>query len=307
MTNYMPDQGGAGWNFDFSEAVAPKGIDPIQNGVYDFVIHNAEPKAVGDWQVLTVWLQVEASVDRPASVDELGKIVFDDWFMPNRGIQEPEKYKQTLGFLQQKLEAVYQTQIGGDFQIVPFDLIGRRVRAEIGMKRDKMPADKGGTGPNGEQLYYDPKNIVRKYLASPFGGGGNGAMQAQVFDPINPLAGYPQPGVIPPQGPPPPVAAPQPAQAYVPPTPAAYPTAAQPAAYATPTSSVPSDISASQGVGVPPTQPQPATGPTPPAPAQAAPMPTPEQIAAWQAAQVQTQQQQQPPAENQQAAPTFKL
>jgi hypothetical protein len=139
--------------FDFDEAIAPKGFEPLPSGVYDVVITDAEvlPTSKGG-VMIKVTYQVESNDD----FNE--RLVIENWNMPDKAKQEPKKYKESLGFLQQKLEACTNQRVTGNFKLNPMDLPGCRLKVQLGIRPGRTDPETGKD--------YGPQNVVRKYISS---------------------------------------------------------------------------------------------------------------------------------------------
>lgn len=138
---------------DWAGAAPPKDYTPVPAGVYRYVIVGAEVGRTkqNTKDTINLDLQVEDG-------DYNGRHVFDLWVMPDKAIDtDPEKFKQAMGFLKAKLEAIYNTNVGGNFRIDPNDLLGRRGAVQVSVKSDPRPAEEGGG-------FYDPKNVVKRYI-----------------------------------------------------------------------------------------------------------------------------------------------
>jgi hypothetical protein len=138
---------------DWDESVAPKNYAPVPAGIYHFVITGADVGRTkdGNKDTLNLALQIEGD-------DFDGRYIFDLWVMPDKAIDtDPEKYKQAMGFLKAKLEAIYNVKVTGNFRIDPGDLLGRRGVVQVSVKADPKPVEAGGG-------FYDPKNVVRRYV-----------------------------------------------------------------------------------------------------------------------------------------------
>lgn len=226
------------FTLNFNNASAPTPRDPIPRGEYDFVIDDAvigETKNGAD--SITLWLKVEMGSEFD------GRIVFDTWTIPDEIHHKPESIPWMLGFLQEKLQAIYGEAIEGDYTIDADDLVGRRVRCEISLERRKnlevLDAD-------GKPTYFDPQNSVKKYIGL---GGlllGSTASAPQPYTPQIPGA---SPAVPPPN--------PTSPTQYMPPVPAPSPVtpaapAPSPASVSVPEQSTPAPTEAPAEAPAPP-------------------------------------------------------
>lgn len=229
-------------DLDFNQAVKPKPRLAVPAGVYPFVIENYRVEDRSGWKIVTMFHQVEGG-------EYDGRVIFHDIFMPNREKQEPDKYNESLGRIQEYLESIMGSPVTGSIRFNPGALIGARGQMEVGVRRDKIEGE-AGKGPQGEQLYYDPRNTIKRIIPQ-----GTVAAPAQVAQPFQlptqaPLAQQMQ---APPVQPMQPMAPPM---QFVPPVVPPIPTPA-------PTPSAPQPVApAAQMAPVPAQQPTPAPSPS---------------------------------------------
>lgn len=199
--------------FDMDEAVEPPERGPVPPGWYDVVLYEAKGDTVGqkNHKVCRVTFMVENNTEYD------GRYIWDDWFMPNKAVQEPDKYQESLGYLQKKLEA-FGMPSTGQIRFRPGELLGRRGTIEVGIRQDKQMDKETGKelrDANGVILLYPAKNVVRNYKAK----SATGAQVPQAVSLASPTQPVPAPTPAP--------ATPTVAAAPVAPAPAPQPAAEQ--------------------------------------------------------------------------------
>jgi len=149
-------EGSEDFSYDFDEAIAPVGFEPVPAGEYHVLLTDVsvEPTSTGG-KMLNVTLQVQSGPKgSPQDGQFENRLIFDRWVMPNKGKQEPEKFRKTLGFLQQRVEALTKEEVRGSFQLKPKELLGQDCSVYVTVKQDK---DEHGNP-------YPPKNEVSRYI-----------------------------------------------------------------------------------------------------------------------------------------------
>jgi hypothetical protein len=213
------------WTFNFDEAdeVHPFTIVPI--GQYEAMITNytIETTAAGE-----AMPRIELTIDNG---EYAGQMLFDRWYMPNRGKQQDKAYRKTLGFMKMRLEAIFARPMGGnnDLSVLLPDMRNRRVLVSVGIRPSRPRLNDDGTEIwiNGKQQFYPEQNEVSWYFPLQ-ATGAQVAQQVPMGIPMTmtPPAPAPAPSaVIPPQGNGGAPQAPQPSPA---PSPQPTPTASQP-------------------------------------------------------------------------------
>lgn len=155
----MSDMMDTDFEFDFDEAIAPTSLEPIPNGVYDMVITDAERTVASTGaSMVKVTLQVEGG-------DYNERLIWENWVIPRKPQESEEdyqrklkKYKESLGFLQQKIEACTGQLVTGRFKLNPQDLPGCRLKCQVGIEKEGTDVKTGKS--------YPAKNVIRKYIPS---------------------------------------------------------------------------------------------------------------------------------------------
>ncbi len=113
-------------NLDFGES-EDISFAPVPEGVYEVAVSDANlvPTKDGTGQLIKLQLRV---VDG----DQQNKVVFDQWYIPNKVKQTPDAYKTTLNFFRAHLEAVTgQKWDQNGMQLDVKDLPGNVVRITV--------------------------------------------------------------------------------------------------------------------------------------------------------------------------------
>lgn len=152
---------GFDFSFDMNEAIAPPDRSPVPAGPYPVVLVDMNPdKTDSGYTILRMQFKVEGG-------EYNDRVIYDDWFMPNKALQEPKKYKEALGYLQEKLQALYGQPVVGNINLNPMELLGRRCIVQVYVVSDKQIDKETGEPLRNEAgaiLTYPPKNRIRKYL-----------------------------------------------------------------------------------------------------------------------------------------------
>lgn len=174
------------FNFNFDEAIAPPDRNPVPSGPYHVALFDMTPDSTDKGFVI---LRMQLKVQGGQYND---RIIFDDWFMPNKQLQDAKKYRESMGYLQEKLQAMYGTAVVGNINLNPLDLLGRECIVNVTVVQDKqLDKDTGEVLRNeqGHVLTYPPKNRVNKYMPLTQAGPAAQAVGAQ---PVAPQPSSPQ-------------------------------------------------------------------------------------------------------------------
>jgi hypothetical protein len=227
-----------GWdfNYDWDEADEVKPFVAVPNGIYQVVVSDVNIETTKNNEPMPA---LQLSIENHEEYD--GQNLFDRWYMPNKQRQTEKAFKKTLGFMKQRLEALYGQPWSGSRKLDVFDLIGRRAMVQVAQTQDPRTDSEGNKvyDEKGVQQFFPPKNEIKWWYPLQ-------QSAAQAAQPVL-MGGQP-------------MAAPQPAMAMAAPNGGGVPMTVPPAAPSA--TSAPSAAPAVQSPA--PTQPAPAAAPSVP-------------------------------------------
>lgn len=218
-----------GWDFNYNwdEADEVKPFTVVPNGNYQVVVSDVNIETTKNGEPMPA---LQLTIENHEEFD--GQNLFDRWYMPNKQRQTEKAFKKTLGFMKQRLEALYGVPWTGARKLDPFDLIGRRAVVQVGTRLDPKKDDNGNPvfDEKGIQQFHNPSNEIKWWFQLT----ATGAAAAQTVDmgqsvPMAPPVangGNSQPPMMQPT--PQPMQAPQPAPS-APSAPSAAPAVSSPA------------------------------------------------------------------------------
>lgn len=138
------DFGAEGIELDFGGVDAIQGFVPVPTGAYVLEIVRAKIAKTKDGTGHNVVVNMKIA-EGPLEGRSIGQ---DRWYVPNKKVQTPEKYKMTAGFFKGRLEAVYDAPQPDEITLNIQDLLDRKFKGIV------MLVDDG----------YGPQNNVSAYL-----------------------------------------------------------------------------------------------------------------------------------------------